>query len=467
MKLITNIVSKVIYGVCALVLLSVAAFFLLPHVPGFGTLDVKIVKSGSMEPNIRTGGVVLIREAPAYQIGDIITFKGNGSSVPTTHRIVGTEVVGGKTFFVSKGDANEERDNDLVSPKSIIGKVLYTAPYVGFLLDFSRKPLGFALLVGIPALLIVMDEIEKIVLALRGQKKKVIVMEVAVKKKKTLPVKNPFEPLVVPALRERERVVMHDMLPPRSKKIDIRKEESSLNRYMERTPRLVSGAFVVLLVGTMLMTSTFVVGDTFSYARDTEESKENFFKTPAVDFILDASKTQFSIEDGTIDGGDAKVFISQFLVNNSIPLSYRVDAEMTGGDLELCDAILASSSVPFAYTSVLKTIESPPSITFDAPWQIGLSLENGATLTPGTFCDITIRFTGWDGERTEATSRYYDEEFVTLSFMVVAPLVPFAPESFSSFGASDAPLPQDETNGGGSSESSGTTTEPVVEGAPS
>ncbi len=455
MKLITSIISKVIYGVCALVLLCVASFFLLPHVPGFGTLDVKIVKSGSMEPNIMTGGIVFIREAPAYQIGDVITFKGNGSSVPTTHRIIGTEMVGNKTFFVSKGDANEERDNDLVSPKSIIGKVLFTAPYVGFLLDFSRKPLGFALLIGVPALLIVIDEIEKIWLALRDTKKKKIV--VTREKKVTQPVKDPFEPLVIPARRERERVMMHDIVAPRTKKQEVMEEEVALNRYMERAPRLASGAFVVLLIGTMLMTSTFAVGDTFSYAKDTEKSQENFFKTPAVDFILDANKTLFTIDDGTIDGGDAEVLISQFLVNNSIPLSYRIDAEVTGGDVTLCDSILASSSIPFTYDGLLKSITGNVS---GAAWKLGLSLEDGVALNAGISCDITIRFTGWDAELTEAESRYFDEEFVTLSFMVVDLFAPLAPEAFS-FRASEAVLPTDEANDGGNSSES-TTTEPVV-----
>ncbi len=462
MKLISSIVSKFIYGVCALVLLCVASFFLLPHVPGFGTLDIKIVKSGSMEPNIMTGGIVLIREAPAYNIGDIITFKGSGSDVPTTHRIVGTEVVGGKTFFVSKGDANEERDNDLVAPRTILGKVLFTAPYVGFLLDFSRKPLGFALLIGVPALLIVIDEIEKIWRAFRGLKKKNIV--VAREKKETpAVVKDPFEPLVIPARRERERVMIHDIVAPRSKKQEVAREEVTLNRYMERAPRLASGALTVLLVGTMLISSTFAVGDTFSYARDTEKSEENFFKTPAVDFILDANKTLFTIDDGTIDGGDAEVLISQFLVNNSVPLAYRIDAEMTGGDVTLCDSILASSSVPFTYDGLLKTIESPSSVMFVGPWQLSLSLQSEPTFVSGTACDITIRFTGWDAELTEGTSRYFDEEFVTLSFMVVDLFAPRAPEAFS-FGASEALAPQDESNGGGDSEGSGTTTEPVVEG---
>jgi hypothetical protein len=35
-------------------------------------------------------------------------------------------------------------------------------PYLGYILDFAKKPIGFVLLVGVPAGLIIIDEIIKI-----------------------------------------------------------------------------------------------------------------------------------------------------------------------------------------------------------------------------------------------------------------------------------------------------------------
>ena len=155
MKILTNI----LYSLFFILLIGGAALFVLPSMPFLGHLDVKIVKSGSMEPGIMTGGIVVVQAKPVYGVGDVITFTSTGADIPTTHRIVGTEVVEGETLFVTKGDVNEEWDTELIAVHAIRGTVLFTLPYVGFILDFARQPLGFALLIGLPALLIVIDEI--------------------------------------------------------------------------------------------------------------------------------------------------------------------------------------------------------------------------------------------------------------------------------------------------------------------
>ena len=45
----------------------------------------------------------------------------------------------------------------------VIGKVLFTVPYAGFILDFARQPIGFALLIGVPAALIMLEGVFSIV----------------------------------------------------------------------------------------------------------------------------------------------------------------------------------------------------------------------------------------------------------------------------------------------------------------
>ena len=63
------------------------------------------VVTGSMEPTIHSGAVVLTKESDSYVIGDIITFKSQNSEIlgqPNTHRIVDINDDGS---FVTKGDA--------------------------------------------------------------------------------------------------------------------------------------------------------------------------------------------------------------------------------------------------------------------------------------------------------------------------------------------------------------------------
>lgn len=155
-----KVIANTLYTVLIATLLVVAGFFLATLLPLPGKIEVKIVQSGSMEPAIPTGSVVVIAPSSAYAVGDVITFgKDSARDVPTTHRIA--EVT--DTGFITKGDANEERDVNPVPAGDVIGKVYLHVPYAGFVLDFARKPLGFALLIGLPALLIIFDELFTII----------------------------------------------------------------------------------------------------------------------------------------------------------------------------------------------------------------------------------------------------------------------------------------------------------------
>lgn len=156
MKYVTN----TLYTTLIATLLLVAGLFLATLLPLPGKVEVKIVKSGSMEPAIPTGSVVVIAPSSVYAVGDVITFgKDSVREVPTTHRI--HEIT--DTGFITKGDANEEADVNPVFTRDVIGKVYVHVPYAGFVLDFARKPMGFALLIGLPALLIIIDELFTII----------------------------------------------------------------------------------------------------------------------------------------------------------------------------------------------------------------------------------------------------------------------------------------------------------------
>lgn len=141
-------------------ILAIAGLFLASVLPIPGQIEIKIVKSGSMEPTIKTGGLVIIQPQATYGVGDVITFgEDTKTEIPTTHRILEARTEGGQTFFVTKGDANEERDANEVSSREVIGSVLFSIPYAGYIVDFAKQPLGFALMIGVPAGLIILHEL--------------------------------------------------------------------------------------------------------------------------------------------------------------------------------------------------------------------------------------------------------------------------------------------------------------------
>lgn len=138
----------------------------------WGDTHYEPVFTGSMEPAIPVGSIVVIKPADpeTLKVGDIICFKIESEFATTvTHRILNITNEG----FITKGDANEEPDQWIVRKENVIGKVIFTIPYVGYIGYFVRTPIGFILLIVIPASLIIIIEIRNIIKELRKNKKTV------------------------------------------------------------------------------------------------------------------------------------------------------------------------------------------------------------------------------------------------------------------------------------------------------
>jgi signal peptidase len=133
----------------------------------WGDTRYEPVYTGSMEPAIPVGSVVVIKpvDPETLKIGDIICFT---LTEPTsiTHRIANVTDEG----FITKGDANEDPDQWTVRKENVIGKVIFTIPFIGYLGYFVRTPTGFILLIVVPASVIIIMEIRNIAKELRKQK---------------------------------------------------------------------------------------------------------------------------------------------------------------------------------------------------------------------------------------------------------------------------------------------------------
>jgi len=104
-------------------------------------LGYAIILSGSMEPEFIPGDMVIIQKQEAYNKGDIITFQFSGRS-PVTHRIVEGKPDG----FITRGDANNSNDTEIVKVGQVIGKVVKVLPQAGDKVEFFQSPLGLVIL---------------------------------------------------------------------------------------------------------------------------------------------------------------------------------------------------------------------------------------------------------------------------------------------------------------------------------
>jgi signal peptidase len=154
------------------ILLIIGALLVFSKFPIPGNYKIMTVLSGSMEPTVKTGSIVVVKPEKNYKVGQIITFQLPRYKVPITHRIFEIDRAQTPPVYITKGDANNSPDSWRISENQIVGKVLFSMPYLGYLVDFVKKPIGFITLIIIPAGLIIFDEIRKITKELKRKRTK-------------------------------------------------------------------------------------------------------------------------------------------------------------------------------------------------------------------------------------------------------------------------------------------------------
>lgn len=99
---------------------------------GFGAASVL---SGSMEPELSVGDLLLVVAVDDYRVGDVIVYR--TGKTPVTHRIVSI----GDSEVVTKGDANNTPDTP-ISREQILGKVVLAIPCAGYVVNVIKTPAG-------------------------------------------------------------------------------------------------------------------------------------------------------------------------------------------------------------------------------------------------------------------------------------------------------------------------------------
>ena len=131
-----------------------------------------IIISESMIPRINVNDAVITMRVTEknIKVNDIITFLSKDietQGTPITHRVVGivyedpntkSKVLGYRT----KGDHNNTPDFALIAPNEVLGKVYLQLPYIGYIQAFLTTPVGWAVVIVIPCLLIIGSDILKI-----------------------------------------------------------------------------------------------------------------------------------------------------------------------------------------------------------------------------------------------------------------------------------------------------------------
>ena len=136
--------------------------------------DLYIVRSGSMEPAINVGDMVLAGPVGTGGIkpGVIISYEAGKNLI--THRVLSID---GNTL-ITKGDANKEPDPNPVRLSQVQSRYIFRIPYVGYVAGFLRTRPGWLLSIVLPSIVLVGFIVKDIIKeASRNEKSEKIVVK--------------------------------------------------------------------------------------------------------------------------------------------------------------------------------------------------------------------------------------------------------------------------------------------------
>ena len=140
----TNKKGRMAAVICRLfgyVILAAVIVSLLPvTVPRFLGYEIYSVASGSMEPEIPVGSLVVVAPVQAEEVrtGDIVAFRAGGAVI--VHRVVENQAADRQ--LVTKGDANNVQDLNPVAYGDLIGVVDRHFAGVGMVLSALTSGVG-------------------------------------------------------------------------------------------------------------------------------------------------------------------------------------------------------------------------------------------------------------------------------------------------------------------------------------
>jgi signal peptidase I len=160
MKIFIKIVRSLALMLLSVLLLLNVIFIVLgiisgTDVPLFLGYGRAVVVTGSMEPVIAPGDMVIIHEQDTYEVDDIVIYKADNY---IAHRIIAVTENG----FITKGDANNVEDDEILR-EQVVGKVIRIIPKIGVVVGFLKSPFGILVtVIGVLALIEVPEMIRRL-----------------------------------------------------------------------------------------------------------------------------------------------------------------------------------------------------------------------------------------------------------------------------------------------------------------
>ncbi len=142
-KVLATVIQYLLLAVCLVVLIFDISIIWQRYIqkkdlPTFFGYCFADVLTGSMEPVIYPGDLIVFKAADDYEEQDIIVYRDSEGDL-ITHRLIEIQEDG---LYITHGDNNPEGANEEVKPENVVGKVTAILGGVGAFVEFIRTPYG-------------------------------------------------------------------------------------------------------------------------------------------------------------------------------------------------------------------------------------------------------------------------------------------------------------------------------------
>lgn len=173
---IKNIICWALIVCLALLIVMMLYTRIKGEVPSVFGYSILRVSSGSMEPELMVGDVILdknIDDVQSIRIDDIVTYKGSGETdgLLITHKVIKApyKADDGTYYLQTKGIANEIPDNE-ISADRVVSVMVCKIPQLDALYNLFLSPWGLVIFIAL-IILIFFDELVAFIRALTGNTK--------------------------------------------------------------------------------------------------------------------------------------------------------------------------------------------------------------------------------------------------------------------------------------------------------
>lgn len=160
----SSLPALAVRGALAAILVVLACALAVAVVPQLLGLRTLVVRGGSMGDAQPVGSLVLARIVPASDVvvGDVVVLREPGAAMPKIHRVVAVLRREAPVVVRTKGDANGSADPTPYALTDQASRVVATVPYLGYLVTFMAQPLGWVLVIALPAAVLCFSAVRRI-----------------------------------------------------------------------------------------------------------------------------------------------------------------------------------------------------------------------------------------------------------------------------------------------------------------